>query len=231
LTDWWSTHQYRRRAVTQIEGFAGWTKIVGLVERAQSREYFGRRDGALLATLFLTGGRVSEVVRSSFPTESGELVEYGLKKSNFRVDGDFVVVERMRVLKQYSTLDTWFDRETGMKVHRTDRSLVFRNFAFPKDEPLVYVLTGWLETLGPDDYLFPLSSRHAYRIVVQTDRGVWPHWFRSQRASQLAMEYGFGLNQLMRFFLWMDLATAQRYARLSVQDLMHSFPKGVPRMW
>ncbi|MCJ7732140.1 tyrosine-type recombinase/integrase, partial [Candidatus Bathyarchaeota archaeon] len=76
-----------------------------------------------------------------------------------------------------------------------------------------------------EDYLFPSPSRNlhlcrqrAYQIVTSIgDRvgiQVWNHWFRSQRASQLATEYSFDIQVLADWFKWSKLDTARIYTKL-----------------
>lgn len=69
-----------------------------------------------------------------------------------------------------------------------------------------------------------ISKTRAYQIVRDVgDRlgeKLWTHWLRSQRASQLASEYGFNEWQLNRFFGWAGRqSTAAKYAHLSHEDL------------
>jgi len=45
------------------------------------------------------------------------------------------------------------------------------------------------------------------------------HWFRAQRACQLASEYGFRDAELRRFFLWKNVETIAKYAKLALEDL------------
>ena len=65
---YWAHHPYRRESVLNLEGFIGWPRLLRIVEEAGSP-----RNKAFLATLFETGGRVSEVLRLKI--ENFELLE------------------------------------------------------------------------------------------------------------------------------------------------------------
>ena len=55
---WWATHSYARRSVARdVDQFAGWEALMGLVGAAETP-----LEEAFLSALFLTGGRVSEVL-------------------------------------------------------------------------------------------------------------------------------------------------------------------------
>jgi len=236
-TGYWAVHPYERRSVDQdVEEFVGWETLLGMVEEAGRTRYrpspvwpaeaaedyqdrLRRRDQALIATLFLTGGRVSEVVE--------------LEASNFRVGSRFIVVRGMRVLKRYRRVAAYM--EGGRKRYRTEPVFETRGrFSFPTGEPLVPHLVSWLEEVG-EGPLFPspaktrshLSRVRAYQVVTTIGRRVgveiWPHWFRAQRASQLAEEYGFQLHRLMEWFSWKRVETALKYSKLSTRAYEEAF--------
>jgi len=81
-----------------------------------------------------------------------------------------------------------------------------------------------------------ISPQRAYQIVQEASQrigefvvikkvkafGVWNHWFRSQRASQLARDYEFGDSHLNAFFGWVEprtAGTARRYTKIGVTGL------------
>jgi len=175
-----------------------------------------RRDQALIAALFETGGRVSEVVQ--------------LRLRNFQVEEEAVIVTGMRVLKRFEKVKEYED-ETG-RVRWVTKPVYETRGRFPilVKEPLVPYLLSWLEE--SEDYLFPSSAEHrnhisrswAYKIVRRVGdrlgRHIWPHYFRSQRASQLVQDYGFDLHQLLRFFNWKNIPTALRYAKMDERILL-----------
>ncbi|MCJ7731591.1 site-specific integrase [Candidatus Bathyarchaeota archaeon] len=225
---YWKAHgdEYTRASVGEdVEEFVGWDTLMGLVEECERSEYkpcpawdmdpfdyrerLIIRDQALIAALFLTGGRVSEVV--------------GLRVSNFEVLPLDIRVKGMAVLKRYKKIDSYLD-EQGRKRFVTEKITMTRGtFSISRDEPLVPYLLDWIKE--SEDYLFPSPSRNlhlcrqrAYQIVTSIgDRvgvQVWNHWFRSQRASQLATEYSFDIQVLADWFKWSKLDTARIYTKL-----------------
>jgi len=60
-------------------------------------------------------------------------------------------------------------------------------------------------------YKGPLSYSRAYAIICKT--GTHPHYLRSQRASCLVSFYNYTVSELMEWFTWMEITTAQLYAQ------------------
>jgi integrase len=77
-----NAHKYKRASVEDIEQFCGWNFLIQLVKECENTKYrlspawaaynvseeqykqsLITRDQALIATLFLTGGRATEVLR------------------------------------------------------------------------------------------------------------------------------------------------------------------------
>jgi len=233
---------YTRASVKTVLRFVGWGTLMDLVRECENtpykvspvwptdhpgvkeyREHLIQRDQALIAALFLTGGRVNEVV--------------SLRKNNFNFqeDPDAIIVTDMPKEKSFRKLGEYV--ENGKKRWITEKvDATRRDFPILKNEALVPYLTSWLNQT--EDYLFfsPQRNRNhltrirAYQIVKNISNRVgeeiWPHWFRSQRASQLASEYGFELHALIDFFDWKDVETALTYSRLGAKKLTAMMVKG-----
>jgi integrase len=116
------------------------------------------------------------------------------------------------------------------------------DFTVWKQEPLSTVTIDWIQQSG--DYLFPayLRSKHsflaparAYTILRKIEVNfnglvgegnsdlervkLYPHWFRSMRASQLHKEYRYDEFRLKRFFAWESSKMAYHYAHVDVEEL------------
>ena len=230
------TRSYYRLSVKDfVEAWVGWTPITSLAEIAGER--FGEREEAFFSTLFLTGGRVSEVLN--------------LRRSNFeaRREEGLIVVRNMLLLKRYKKLRQYeaADGEKTAKKWVTQRLQKTRKpFPIQMQEPLTPKLLGWIEKsanlLFPSPYKTdrPLSRFWAYKTVRKLDESLssdlkeslglnkpfvvdgrqvgdalhlWLHWFRSQRASQLVNDYGFEVVDLIDYFSWEHYGTALTYAR------------------
>ncbi|MEM4534970.1 MAG: hypothetical protein QW764_02880 [Desulfurococcaceae archaeon] len=100
-----------------------------------------------------------------------------------------------------------------------------RTFFFRRDEPLVPYLLEWLEIckkLGRSK-LFDGNYYYWYWFFRQFDcmrekygtrvtwRHIYPHWFRAQRASQLAVDYGLDLHEIADWGSWKSLEVVREY--------------------
>lgn len=221
----WATHKYSRISVERdVQEFCGWPRLLELVAecdkttyRADQQDHLRERDKALVATLFETGGRVSEVLM--------------LRKRNFDIQRDRVLVKGMRVLKRYRKVGE-YQKKGGKKSWKTEPVFTTRGiFTVRRFEPLTPIMVSWIETCN--DYIFPSGSNgselpylgrtRVYQILrdlgKRVDIHLYSHWFRAQRASQLASEYGFREHELLRWFSWKRYETAMRYSKLSWRDL------------
>jgi len=231
MSGYWSTHDYYRLCVKDfVEEFCGWTPLKQLIVEHATQG----RDQAFLTTLFLTGGRVSEVL--------------ALQKQNFEVreaEG-LILVRNMPLLKRYKKLSATQDTE-GHKKWVTQKLVKTRKpFPIQLAEPLTPMLTDWLGKneglLFPSPYKVgePLTRQWAYHLIRTLDSQLpsslrealglnkpfikdgkkindrlhlWLHWFRSQRASQLVDNYGYEILDLVDYFSWQKYDTALTYAR------------------
>lgn len=191
----WATHKYSRGSVQRdVKQFCGWEFLQKIIQECNNTKYYRmtdslrKRDMALVATLFETGGRISEVL--------------ALDKDNFQILPERVLVTDMIVVKN--------------KVP-TSRG----TFSIKRFEPLCPIMVDWIKQSNSP--LFSITPTRAWQIVNDLGKRlgihIYDHWFRAQRASQLASEYDFTLHELLEWFTWKDLRTALRYARLSWRKL------------
>jgi len=152
----------RRLSLEQIYTLTtskSWPYKVGL-------DFYPIRDKALMALLFLTAGRISEVL--------------SLRKEqfDFEADQDFVIIRNMILVKRLKT------RKGKPVKHRTapirDEVPLPRKGNLSKFTKLVLE---YLELLGdPNEKLFRFKRHRAWQIVNYVT-GQWCHWFRSQAES------------------------------------------------
>ena len=184
--------------------FCGWPTLEKIVNAATNK-----RDAFLILTLFKTGGRVSEVLQ--------------LTKSTF----DFATSDKSIIIRQM-IVGKKFERREGktVKIEAT------RTIPILKKELLS---DKYLELFNSRHHKLMFSGNHvgkamtrdtALKIVVKAGASagirVNAHWFRGQRASQLAEEYGFGVYELNQFFGWgarNPRNMAERYASLGWRGL------------
>jgi len=230
---YWATHPYIRLNVRDYsEEWVGYEPLLELIELASQP-----REQAFLSALFLTGGRVSEVL--------------ALKKSMFEIRKRerVIVVRNMPLLKRYRKIEEIKD-EQGRRKWVTEKLQKTRKpFPIPLKEPLTPYLLNWIEAIPEEEGLLfpspyrvgkPLSRFWAYHVIrgldnrltpelmqklalhkplvvdgkVVKDRlHLWLHFFRSQRACCLVSEYGFQLHDLIDWFSWEHIQTAMDYAK------------------
>jgi len=209
--------EFERHSVERdVKSFCGWNTLLNIVNVAGGIGHNGLRNAGFVAGLFECGGRVSETLM--------------LKPSMFSVykgcTPRLIMVENMPLLKRYKKLSEFLD-DKGDRHYKTERIEATRDFSFRADEPLVKPMVDWIvhalenrfEFLFPSPYTDkPLTRKWAYvlidKIGNRLDMEIYPHWFRSQRASQLASEYDFREASLLEWFEWEKWETAKKYAKL-----------------
>lgn len=199
-------------------------------ERRQ--DHLRKRDKALIATLFLTGGSVEEVLmltKGNFDFEDSEAQA-----------GNAFVVKKMILLRR--------------RIKKKKPKPVFRTFPIFEDDPLQEYLRDWLDT-EVSHYLFagqskgqPLSRTQAWNIISglrkrlkRTREEINKQiWFKNQRMLYLARELGWSDIHIQQYFKmenplvisgnqesWRNLLYIHRkpHARESMEKLI--FPNGV----
>jgi len=143
----------------------------------------------LFATLFSTGTRVSECLK--------------LHSDMFVVEDDtWLTVFRVPVLKK------------GSKAKIAD---TFRNIPIIRNEIMAEYMMNFVQE--QDGFLFSKSRQWAWQSLVNVDEKWWPHRVRSERATQLHIEYDYQVPELMKWFHWNTPGEAVEYVRLGTSDL------------
>jgi len=243
---YWATHEYKRGSIKKdSDTFLGYKylernifdplKPSSSTTKTSTSQW--RMYQALIAALFQTGGRISEVL--------------DLQRSNFFLNThpDLVVIQRMLLLKRYEKIDEYWEyvdkqprqmatgaltkigrmfKKHGKKYRRkrwkTKNIEERRDLSFPKTEPLyVKYLLPYLKNVK-EGKLFKVKYNSVYSVLhklpveeskpFSTPKYYNPHWFRGQRAAQLRIEYGFDTLDLKNFFGWKSDDMAGYYARL-----------------
>lgn len=134
------------------------------IKRRLTREEQQMRNKALIAMLYLSGRRISEIV--------GLEAYEGLTTNNIVVGkiGERQVLRfKVRILKKQSEVWRW-------------KNLLM-------NDPFMKYLLAWLRYLKAKDYngrVFAITRTRAWQIMVELDSHIWNHWFRHQRLSHLS---------------------------------------------
>ena len=207
---WWATHDYERRSVFRdVEEFPGWGTLMELIEACETP-----LERAFVATLFETGGRVSEALQ--------------LEAHHFEINGEagVVVVRGMPRLKVFRKVGELHGG--GWETLPVDATR--RSFPVLLAEPLAPIMVEWVERA--EGLLFPsprrpgkpLSRAWAYKLAGRLEEAThvpcWPHAFRSWRASQLVQDYNFQVLDLVDYFSWQKPDQALTYSRRGWSGLL-----------
>lgn len=132
------------------------------------------RDKALMAVIYATAARVSEVIPGK--TRVGQTP--GLQAQDIIFDQDFIRIRNLRQIKVKT-----FER-SGVTIPITDPLEYPVRFEIPLPRnqgslaPFTELIESYLDTqdTGP---LFPVTRQYAHRIINR-DSGLWCHYLRDQ---------------------------------------------------
>ena len=239
---WLTTPYHRRSVANDVRGFSGWKRISSILnkldryvkERARSDDL----DIADCVAVMFTGGfRISEVVHAHL-TDGGE-VDTGLKKENIMVAFNDkagrkqLIFDNVYTLKKYRKSDPVLTKDGHRRYRTIERTMgnkAWRTAGVELFEPFVPRILGFTESVGRGDYLFPsLTRQRVYQIVTKVEPAFWPHRFRAERASQLVEDYGWSVDDLMRWFRWTNYETGLAYAAGDWQSASARMPSTIPR--
>ena len=214
-----------KRGRFAVPRFCGWSQLQEFYDSCPTEEI-----RAIFAVLFETGCRVSEALK--------------LRGDMFTFDDDtWLTVYRAPVLKknhkpskrkipdhlrlilspeQIENLDNYLE-ETQPKPRQ--KQAPFRNIPILRKEPLVEPLMEYVKT--HPDQLFRRSRSWVWRRIVEVDDRWWCHRIRSERATQLHIEYEYEVPELMKWFNWSEPKEALEYVRLGTSDLKAKVLKAV----
>lgn len=187
------------------------------------------RDACLVALLFLSGRRISELIalqkRDLQLTSSGFLTVSTFNEKNFRYtpNREYTVEkegEYTEYLKSYNPEN--YEKQTikiprALRYYMPIRIDISRSTASYRE--LGRYIENHLATLTEEDYVFHRMGRWghmkghigrvcAYKIITKLDPSIWLHWFRHQRFTQVY-----------------NIAKAKSNDALDVVMILHDFTK------
>ncbi len=233
------TRRELARIRRDIRGWIGWDFIEECTKRS--------KDPALIMTIFLTGGRATEVLE--------------LTRGHFADMGPYYEVRGMPVFKKYDVIEVYEDEE-GNEWWETELVTEYRTFPILKSEPLAEPL--WESIKDREGKLFEFRTLPSvtwendrpitvegglwadqywqlYKTVAEIDvpesplapmddtgnqKNIYPHWLRGMRAAQMRVEYALTADDLMEFFKWEDPEMALYYTSLTSRELADKMIRG-----
>jgi len=197
----------KRSVLHDVEEFCGYHILLKILS-ATSDEMLQ----ALIGLLFETGGRISEVLQ--------------LTPRHFdTTDPDAVIIKRMPVIKRHRR-----KKRPDGSTYTVSEDFT-RTIPIMRTSPLLSFIGRYVRTKKLDEHLFTISRGVAYHKINNLGKLLDPplhlynHWFRAQKACQLAQDHEYGVFELMDFFKWKDPKMATHYASLGYKGHVRRLKK------
>lgn len=175
--------------------------LVNMLKKAQTQSNHGKRNTALIATLIMTGARVTELVGDK------ERAFEGLKKEQIELETIhgkvFVVFHNLLTLKK-----------RGKYKYRERRSVPV---LLEEYGCFYYFLWEYVKDLDGDAVLFNFSRFRAWQIVNEVT-GMFNHYFRHLLSTRLTKKGLSGADK-QRIFGWADERPNAIYTHLNYKDV------------
>lgn len=176
-----------------------------------------QRDAALVAFIYLTGCRISEILgkKKVIPIYEGkgkerlkvsakEVIILPLKYEDVvQFNEEIILIQNIPCLKYRNTVPR---RNTPLKLNSAD------------DKPFIDIFMSYYRTLQPGATLFDMSRQRAWQIVNKK-LGVFTHYLIHERCTELVTKRGLTDLYLKQLRGWKDTRPAGIYAHLNWQDL------------
>jgi len=179
---------------------------------SRNSESFKLRDLALMSILYWSSSRISEIVRARvYQKKEGVIQHIGslpsLKASQFvESERDFLNLRDLRIMKrQVNDVAEYPKRKEILFPLRGDLAIF--------TEPV----TAYLETLGPNEEMFPFMNKRGYQIVSQCtklpgeDQGLMPHYLREMGLKFRLRLYDKNIKQVQDFSGHRSIENLLRY--------------------
>lgn len=153
--------------------------------------FYHIRDRALLSLLFLTAGRV------------GEVLSLVLGQFDRGADPEFIIIRNMLTEK--------IGPRSSNLPYREEFPLPRSGRLRPYTELVVAYLDKMEEYHIQNERLFPFSRQRAWQIVEHIT-GKWPHWFRAQAERMYGKKLG-DLIALKDFVNVVNITTLAKYVK------------------
>jgi len=177
-----------------------------------------KRNAALIAMLYLTGARISELV--GMKHESEFIVEPITKEqiTQYTKNNELIFrIANLPVLKHRT--DVTYDIES-----QKDRKIVPRrtiDLIYKYEKEFIDIILDWLKEVKPGEPIFPIGREMARQTCYKFHRK-YNHFWRHLRATHMMNDYGFTSLHLKQYFGWASAKMAEKYSHLDTNTLLES---------
>lgn len=192
------------------------------------------RDKCLLVMLYITAGRVEELVRRKiirYHKKKVRTIKKGKTKIAYIPDYSKpreIVREELGIKKSDITVQMFKERKIilikmrNLKNKQPGFDIKLIPFPLESDinKKLFEILRQYLFSLYPEEELFQIGKRRAEQIVNTI--GFNPHFFRTCRLTHLVKYNNFSDQKLKTFAGWSDSRPSKRYININWEDLVNS---------
>jgi len=199
-----------------------------LLSMAKRIEFIENR--ALFIVLYLTGGRVSEIVETPYLYKHTYKKDEETGKVKRRKSGSPIIEATEKVPLGYPGIkksDFNITYKDGRKLliitlhNRKNKKVKIKNIPIPYDKEgeFIRLLDEYLDLFETDDPIFPFSRRIA-EYKMEYEFKINPHTIRSYRAIRLVVDYNFNEYKLMQYMGWANGLPAEKYVRQNMNDIV-----------
>jgi len=187
-----------------------------------------QRVRCLAAIAYLTGGRITEIVREKYSRRvifKKDAEGKVLKKES----GHPVVEEIIKIPLNYQgikkeNISVVYDKERQFLLFdiqnrkNKDQPRKFIPIMMDREKDFIVMIDEYLQCIENEEPLFKFGKHRAYQLLKKYT-GYNCHYFRHIRATHLVTHYGLGSFELEKFLGWTDNRPAKKYVRLSWKDI------------
>jgi integrase len=191
-----------------------------IIDTAQSIQ--NERLKCLFVLLYLTGGRICELVRKKGYDITSLIKDKSTKtyKYNKTINPE---KNKYSIKKKQISFENKNGREVVLISIRNEKhkKKKYKETPIPLDRPenkiLIEIIKPYLNTLEMESELFPFGYQYAYRLLKPYFN---PHWFRHIRATHLTLNYDLPTPLLRKYMGWTDDRQAGTYQELRWDDIL-----------
>jgi len=187
------------------------------------------RNKALMAIAYLTGGRISEIVKENYLRKTVFKRDPNNELRILRIQGVPQVDHINKIQINYPGITkkdityAYLNQQQIMLINmqnRKNREYKRKNIPvlIEREHKFVRIIENYLEDINDEQPLFDFQKSQAYNIIKK-ELGLNCHFLRDIRATHLVTVHNLREFQLVMFMGWTDPRPAKRYVRMRWQDI------------